>query len=295
MKKTLILGSVHVELINHVEGKVQANEAIEKSDSLHVVSGGGYQAATLFHKIDFPYFLGSYVASGEYGDEALKKVNEIGFTYERNEGIAGCRYLVIGDNNESAAFTVPGAEYEFNLDAIELLNHEEYSGTILFSEMLVNDDALVVLAVLASMQKPIYFVVDERIMEVDPDILGALFELKPIIFIDEKDAKSLYAGEVMEIDRILDDINYDVDNDVYLLHHSDGIYYYDGKERTILPLDNAANITRIAIGFVLARNANIDKRNALLFGKEVGELSLSDIEGDISDLKDRLIRMISYK
>ena len=99
----------------------------------------------------------------------------------------------------------------------------------------------------------------------------------------------------MEVDRILDDMFHDIGNDIYLLSHDEGIYHYDGKDRNLLPIEDEVDITRMAIGYALAKNGNIDKRNALLFAKEIGELSLKDIEGDISDKKERLVRLIAYK
>ena len=294
MKKTLILGATYVEIITNAQGEIKANEDFDTKDSISFVSGGGYQASLMFQKMDFPYFLGVYLASGDYGKECQDKAKEMNIAFEVSDEVGGCKYRIISKDKETTSFTVAGGEYRYDLDMIELLNPEEYSGTIIFSEMLVNEDALVVLAVLASMEKPIYFVVDDRIMEVDPDVLGALFELKPIVFIDEKDANILYADEVMEVDRILDDMYFDIGNDIYLVEHEDGIYHYDGKERVVMPGDNL-DVTRSAIGYVIARSANVDKRNALLYAKEIGEMTLEDIEGDISNEKERLIRMISYK
>ena len=294
MKKTLILGATYVEILTNTIGEIKANEDFDTSESIHFVSGGGYQSALMLQKMDFPYFLGVYLASGDYGKECQDKAKEMNIAFEVNEEVGGCKYRIINKDTETTSFTVAGGEYKYDLDMIELLDPEEYSGTIIFSEMLVNDDALVVLAVLASMEKPIYFVVDDRIMEVDPDVLGALFELKPTVFIGEKDANILYADDVMEIDRILDDMYFDVGNDIYLVHHEDGIYHFDGKERVVMPGNNL-DVTRSAIGYVIARSANVDKRNALLYAKEIGEMTLEDVEGDISNEKDRLIRMISYK
>lgn len=295
MKKTLILGPVYTEVLNNIIGDIKANEDLRFDNEERVVSGGGYQAALLFSKFSFPYFWGVSIGSGEYGEEARKKAEEMGVEFTTTDNTSGCRYTIVSNDKHTTSFSVGGSENVFDLDAIELLPWEEYSGTIIFSEMLLNEDALIILAVLASVQKPIYLVIDERIMECDPDVLGALFELNPVVFIDEREANLLYAGEVMEVDRILDDMFHDAENDIYLLNHNDGIYFFDGKERSLLPIEEGIDIARLATGYVLAKNSNIDKRNSLLFAKEIGELSLKDIEGDLSDKKERLVRMISYK
>ncbi len=297
MKKTLILGATYVELINYVEGEIKANEDIALDECESLVSGKGYQAALLFQKFEFPYYLAVKLGSGDYGKRCQDKAREMNIDFVSNEGIGGCKYRIISkDSNETVAFTIAGSEYEIDIDNLELTNTEEYMATILFSEMLINnDDVLMMLSIIASIDKPIYFVIDDRIMEVEADILEALLALKPIIFIDEKEAKTLYASDIMEIDRILDDIHYDNENDVYLLDHHEGIYHFDGKERVLMPLEEEIDNSLLAIGYVLARNSNVDKRNALLFAKEVASKSIQFIEGDISPLKDRLIRMIAYK
>ena len=295
MKKTLILGPVYIELLNTVVGEIKANEDLKFENEKHIVSGGGYQAALLFSKFSFPYFLGVSIGGGEYGEEARKKAEEMNIEFTTTDNTSGCRYRIISNDKVTSSFSIDGDENIFDLDAIELLSWEEYSSTIIFSEMLLSEDALIVLAVLASVQKPIYLVIDERIMECDPDVLGALFELNPIVFIDEREANLLYAGEVMEVDRILDDMFYDIGNDIYLLSHNEGVYHFDGKERNLLPIEEKVDICRLAIGYVLAKNGNVDKRNSLLFAKEIGEMSLKDIEGDISDKKERLVKLIAYK
>ena len=290
MKKLMVIGTIHTDLRASVRTLPKGNEEPEILSMTRSVSGGGYMAALVYEKLGFPYELLCDPGTGVYGDFARQTAMENGIVLPSlSDAVGGCTYRMQDQEGNEGVFLVEGSEYDFSIDMLDEVYADEIGGFAVFSDMLAGQGAEDIIEVMREVEVPVYFIYDDRAQELDEDVLEAVFALKPVLFIHEKDAGALCGKEGCPLDEAADSLYRLTGNDVIILQAEGGACFFDGSQRMIAPGKKKADAGTYAGAYIAACTAGVDQRNSLMFAGEQGGYD------DKEQMKKRLAQMITYR
>lgn len=266
MKNVLIFGSVYTELLTKVKELPKGNEDIAVLSQVQRVSGAGFICAYTFSHFGFPYQLICNTGLGVYGEYARSAASMKGVEMpETAEGIAGCFYRLMDQNNKEAFFYVPGSEFDWNEEAVNDIDPDEINAVILFGESLIGEGAEELAEYVSRLEKPVWFMPGDRVEEIDPELLENVIDLSDLIYADETAAYVLAGENDQDLFTCAKRIHQISNADIVILKDGEGLYAYDGEESCIAP--EAAKIEAIqsASALFAALNAKIDLKNACVY------------------------------
>lgn len=263
MKKTIVFGPVHTDVIMNVASLPKGNEETETLSTYNEVSGGGYLAGRLFNELDFPFEVICDPGKGIYGDYARGEAEKAGIhLFDENEEIGGCVMKMRDPKGNEASFCVDGSERHFSFEQIYDADPDEYGLAAVFSGMIVSDGADELVQSLGDFEIPMVFVCSERVQEIELDVLDGLFALKPLTVISADDILSLTGQKTAQ--KAAQKLHEETDAPVIVLS-KDGSYCYTLKETITLECNMNHTADEWAAAFIAAKAAGLDERNAMQF------------------------------
>jgi sugar/nucleoside kinase (ribokinase family) len=288
MKKLMIIGSVHTELLTYVKALPKGNEDAEILSMSQRVSGGGYRAAAVFRSLGFPCDVICDPGEGVYGDYARQEALRINLELPQGSGeTGGCTYRMEDPEGNDAVFCVDGSEYHFSLAQIYDIDPDEYGAIAVYSEMLAGEDADELIEALRQIELPLYVIWGSRAQEVYNETLEALCGLSPVLILDERDAEEL-TGRKEKAEETAAALH-EITKEAVLLVLDQGVLYSDGQDVWVAPAKARAEREVYAAYYIASQMAGVDKKNGMMFACEAGERK------DPAGMKERLAGMILHR
>lgn len=288
MKKLMIIGSVHTELLTHVKALPKGNEEAEILSVSQRVSGGGYRSAAVFQSLGFPCDVICDPGEGVYGAYARQEALKINLELpEGSEETGGCTYRMIDPRGNDAVFCVDGSEYHFSLAQIYDIDPADYGAIAVYSEMLAGDYADELIEALREIELPLYVIWGTRAQEVYNETLEALADLSPVMILDERDAEEL-TGRKKNAEETAASLA-EITKEAVLLLSDEGVLYNDGEDAWVAPCKVKPEREVYAAYYIASQMAGVDKKNGMMFAAEAGE------HKDPSRMKERLAGMILHR
>lgn len=280
MKKTLVIGSTHVDLLSNVKQLPKGNEDFQIENTMQRVTSGAFIMARQFHAFDFDFEYLSPVGTGVYAQAVIQeaKKNDIEMKYQI-DGMNGCTYTLMDPDGETSEFIMPGAEYEFDRSFTEELYPKEIGNIVLFGEMLTGEEESIsdLLETLDDLNKPIYFIPNGRSQDIPENAMQSLLQLKPVIYLTDTEAYYLaneYSGELRDVANHLYDLTQCT---IMIIKQKEGCFVKEEKDIYLAPCRNIVDVDLHASLFMIAKQAGVDDKNALMFAGEYAEKEKFDI------------------
>lgn len=289
MKKTLIIGSTHVDILSKVKQLPKGNEEIHITRTKRRVDSPAFTMAKQFRLFDFDFEYLSPLGDGIYAENVKEEAERQNIDMKYHLlGMNGCTYTLMDDNGDTSQIIMPGAEYEFDLSLTEDLYPEEIGNIVLFGEMLTGEDESIedLLEALDDLDKPIIFIPNGRSQDIPAEAFQSLLQLKPAIYLTDTEAYYLageYSGELRDTADHLFDLT---KCRVMIMKQSEGCFVKEEKDVYLAPCKENINIEKHVSLFAIAKQAGVDDKNALMFAYEYA----NDLK--IAKAKRRLAGMI---
>lgn len=194
MKKTLFFGSTCVDVVIYVNELPSSGEDCNVISQKLQIGGCAFNASEISRHLSVPYTLLSPVGGGVYGDfirsEFLKR--EIPCFVHLDAIENGCCYNIVERNGERTFMAVHGAEYLFDQAWMDGVSVNEFDTAYVCGLELEEDTGKSMVDWIENHFKgTIYFAVSSRIMHVQKDLLRRMLLLKPILHMNDMEAKLL--------------------------------------------------------------------------------------------------------
>lgn len=298
MDKTLIIGSVHTDIIAEVKELPKGNEDFKVNNTYETVGGSGFVSAEIFHLFGFPYDLLAPVGTGVYGDKVQASMKEKGIPVEcYTPETDGCTYhLKDEEGNESVIF-VPGAEYSFDHSYTEDVYPDEIDNLIVSGDLLAGDGASDLLETIDDLGKPVYYILGERIEDIPEEAHDALFKMHPVLYLNEEEAWYLSHEKEKDLQKTSALLYQLTNSPVVIVKDGEGTYYYEKDQSFLVPERKKINTLFHCGAFVCARNAGASVRDALVLANAFATANHGALpdEWDMRDIKQKLIDIITKK
>jgi len=265
MKKPLIIGSVYTEILNYVDELPKGNEDFTPRKSEMRVRGSGYEMARVFNGFGFPYELIAPAGTGTYGEIVKEECQKEGIPLIAKDDINGCMYTLIDNAGNEGYMSVPGAEYDFDLEDIQYIDPEEISIVVLFGEMLTGKNSADLIQALDDLQKPMIFVPGSRGDDIDEDILNAVFQFEPQLFLSDTEAYFIAGARTHDMKETAGALHEESEAPVMIFQQLEGVYYQDDEQKYLVPCSKNVQFNMVLAGYLAAGTAGIDRQRALKY------------------------------
>jgi sugar/nucleoside kinase (ribokinase family) len=298
MNKPLIIGSVHTDLIAHVNHLPKGNEEMESGEVRQSIGGTGYMAAYTFQGFGFEYELIAPNGTGAYGEYADQECEKQSIPLKcRSDEVSGCTYRMIDPENNQSVLVAPGCEYDFDIRYTDDLYPKEISCVLVYSEMLAGTGTDDLLETLEDLNKPIYLVIGSDIEDWSEATLKHVYDLHPQVILEDTTAFFLLHEEYTDIKNAAEALQKLTSAPVSIVKEGVGVCVADGEESYIAPEKEKMNIVLQSAGYVLALNAGVDKKNAVMFANHLSSMTNGEMmdDYDFEEQKRRLAGIILHK
>lgn len=232
--RTLVVGAAIVDLMMKVERLPKSGEDIPCKETKTVVGGCAYNVANTLRNLKCEHDLCVPVGSGSFADIIRRGMKEKGYEpmiEELGEDNGYCLSLVEADG-ERTFITVQGAECHFKKEWFEQIDMDNYENIYIAGYQVCGKSGEIISQWLKTVEnveeKHIFFAPGPMITAIESETMENLFALKPILHINEAEAKGYTQQEnVEEAVRALYEKS---GNLVFVTLGAEGTLFYDGKE-----------------------------------------------------------------
>ena len=188
----LVLGSAVVDKIVNINSLPNSGDDICAYSEDIVIGGCAYNVSNILRNLEVSHDLVVPVGSGIYGNSIEKQLIEDGnkiFIKDENQDNGYCLCLV-EKNGERTFITVPGVEYTFRKEWLDSLDTDKYDSVYISGYELEGESGEVIVNFLEENKNlRLYFAPGPRISCLNKNILDRIYKLKPIIHMNDKEAK----------------------------------------------------------------------------------------------------------
>lgn len=193
MKKILVIGSTVVDVIINLDHLPRTAEDVNVSGQQMAMGGCAYNASEILRNFGVPYILFSPVGTGVYGDFVRAHLAEEGITpvIPTPDRENGCCYCFVEKGGERTFISYHGAEYAFRKEWFDALDASDIGAAYLCGLEVEEPTGGVILDFLE--QHPgitVYFAPGPRIVNLQQEKLDRLYDLHPILHLNEEEAVS---------------------------------------------------------------------------------------------------------
>ncbi|MCR4952280.1 MAG: carbohydrate kinase family protein [Solobacterium sp.] len=296
MKKTIIIGSCHADLITYVKELPKGNEEVIRIRDDVSTDGGGYRSALLYAKLKLPYELISVIGNGVYGDQTVQALRKAGISFRKQEEeTAGCTYRLIDQGGHEGVFCAAGNEYDFDSEAAEETDLDETGYILVNSEILSGQDPDELIWFLEEAEKPVILVLKDRLQEIDENVMDAVMALHPILILNENE--SWISGVAEEELSVRAEALHEMNENIVVILTEEGSYFIDEDGSGMSEREDPAEPCWFAAALSAALTAGVDLKNSIVFADEASaqfEDSFTPEEEDAEPLRKRLVEMIQH-
>lgn len=224
--KTLVLGAAIVDKILEIDKLPKSGDDICASSEVLTVGGCAYNVANILKNFEVEHDLVVPVGSGIYGNLVEKDLLNNGYEVlirdnRKDNGYCLCLVEVYG---ERTYITIQGTECEFKKEWLCSLNSKDYKNIYISGYELEGKSGEVICDFLESNNHlNIYFAPGPRISNLDKNILERIYDLYPIIHLNDKEALE-YTG-LSSVEDAIFDIHSKSNNTVFITLGDKGVLY----------------------------------------------------------------------
>lgn len=188
--KILVLGSICLDMIVDIDELPKLNEDVNTNDLNLSLGGMAYNVYNVIKLFKEDVILGSVIGEGVIANIvsdllAIRNDKPIGVIKGQDNGLCIC---LVDKSKERSFISHHGAEYRFNQDFFKDINFEEVSYIYVSGLEIEDVDGLKIIEFLEKVRKPIFFAPGPRVDKINPAYLKRLYDLKPILHINEREA-----------------------------------------------------------------------------------------------------------
>lgn len=225
---TLVLGAAIVDKIMNINYLPKSGDDICAKSETTVVGGCAYNVSNILNNLEINHDLVVPVGSGMYADAIEKELTKDGHKIfikdeEKDNGYCLC---LVESSGERTFITVQGIECEFKKEWLSSLDTAKYKNVYISGYELENQSGEVIVDFLENNKHmEIYFAPGPRITFLDEKLLNRLYNLKPIIHLNDKEALE-YTG-LSDMTEAIKEIYKKNNNTVFLTVGPKGSLYID--------------------------------------------------------------------
>ncbi len=224
--KTLVLGAAIVDKIMEINKLPKSGDDICIGKEVVTVGGCAYNVANILKNFKINHDLVVPIGSGMYGDLIKKDLFDNGYEVfikdEKNDN--GYCLCLVEDNGERTFITIKGIECEFKKEWLLSLNSKEYNNVYISGYELEGKSGEVICNFLESnLHLNIYFAPGPRIAHLDKNILQRIFDLNPIVHLNDKE--SLEYTKLDKVEEAIFEIYRKTNNTVFITLGDKGVLY----------------------------------------------------------------------
>lgn len=232
--KTLVLGAAIVDKIMNVNMLPKSGDDIVASQEITTVGGCAYNVANILNNLEVAHDLVVPVGCGMYGHTIEKDLLNNGyeiFIKDENTDNGYCLCLV-ENSGERTFITVQGTECELKKEWLDKLDTNKYNKVYISGYELEGKSGAVIAEFLEkNTHMEIYFAPGPRITYLDKDIMNRIYNLSPIIHLNDKEA-SEYTNK-SDLHQAIEEIHEKNNNSVFITLGPKGVLY---KEKNNAPI-----------------------------------------------------------
>lgn len=193
MKKILLIGSTCVDVIIEIDHLPRTAEDIQPKRQTLALGGCAYNAANIVRQSGVPYTFITPIGTGVYGDYIRKSFIERQLPIHVNaDSENGCCYCLVDANGERTFLSVHGAEYTFHQEWMENIDLSEISMIYVCGLEIEEATGNKLISWLEEHRGPqLFFAPGPRVRQIGAEKMKRLYQLKPILHINEEEAFEL--------------------------------------------------------------------------------------------------------
>lgn len=233
--KTLVLGAAIVDKIMNINMLPKSGDDIVASQEITTVGGCAYNVANILNNLEVAHDLVVPVGCGMYGHTIEKDLLNNGyeiFIKDENADNGYCLCLV-ENSGERTFITVQGTECEFKKEWLDKLDTNKYNKVYISGYELEGKSGGVIAEFLEkNTHMEIYFAPGPRITYLDKDIMNRIYNLSPIIHLNDKEA-SEYTNK-SDLHQAIEEIHEKSNNSVFITLGPKGVLYKEKNNDPII-------------------------------------------------------------
>lgn len=233
--KTLVLGAAIVDKIMNINTLPKSGDDIVASQEITTVGGCAYNVANILNNLEVAHDLVVPVGCGMYGHTIEKDLLNNGyeiFIKDENTDNGYCLCLV-ENSGERTFITVQGTECEFKKEWLDKLDTNKYNKVYISGYELEGKSGVVIAEFLEkNTHMEIYFAPGPRITYLDKDIMNRIYNLSPIIHLNDKEA-SEYTNK-SDLHKAIEEIHERSNNSVFITLGPKGVLYKEKNNDPII-------------------------------------------------------------
>lgn len=237
--RTLVIGAAIIDLMMEIDRLPKSGEDVSCNKTKTVVGGCAYNVASTLRNFECDHDLLVPIGKGPFADIISMELKDKGYKqmiHQREEDNGYCLSLIESDG-ERTFITVEGAECNFKSEWLNKIDMKIYENIYLAGYQVCGKSGKIILDwiknILNEENKKFYFAPGPVINDIDSVIMESFFELKPILHINELEAKSYTKQAILE--DAIRSLYEKTRNYVFITLGSNGTLFYDGKEVKHVP------------------------------------------------------------
>lgn len=232
--RTLVVGAAIVDMMMQIERLPKSGEDIPCKETKTVVGGCAYNVANTLRNLNCEHDLCVPVGKGTFADIIRRGMKEKGYepvieVVEEDNGY--CLSLIEADG-ERTFITVQGAECHFKSEWFEKIDMSRYDNIYLAGYQVCGKSGEIIADWLKNVsdieKKQIFFAPGPMITSIEPETMKKIFALKPVLHINEAEAKAYTQQE--NVEEAIKSLYATSGNTVFVTLGSKGTMFYDGEK-----------------------------------------------------------------
>lgn len=273
MAAALIIGSTVCDVMIYLD-RLPSREGDAHIDHQQWSVGGcAFNVVNILHFLSQPYHFISPIGSGIYGDFIRRELNQLGIPASLSlEGANGCCYCFVESDGERTFLSDHGVEYHFQAEWLQEIAKEKFDYIYLCGLEVEEPTGQELVQSVSQLEGQVIFAPGPRGLLIPKDRLEAIYDLHPILHVNEAEAKAFSACE--EISEAAKTLYQRTGQLVVITLGEKGAIAYDGNwyEAAGFPtevIDTVGAGDSHVGAFLAARLEGLDISKALSFANKV--------------------------
>ena len=196
MSKALVIGSTVCDIMIYLDRLPSREGDAHIHEQTWSLGGCAFNVVSVLHalgqKVDFI----SPVGTGVYGDFVKAELEKLGIqTPILVTGANGCCYCFIESDGERTFLSDHGVEYGFQKEWLQSLELESYDAIYLCGLEVEEPTGMELIQSVSKLEGQVIFAPGPRGLLIPKDRLEAIYDLQPILHLNELEAKAFSACE----------------------------------------------------------------------------------------------------
>ena len=196
MSKALVIGSTVCDVMVYLDRLPSREGDAHIHEQTWSLGGCAFNVVSVLHALDQNVDFISPVGTGVYGDFVKAELERLGIhTPISVTGANGCCYCFIESDGERTFLSDHGVEYSFQKEWLQSLEQESYDFIYLCGLEVEEPTGLELIQSVSKIKGQVIFAPGPRGLLIPEERLEAIYDLHPILHVNEAEAKAFSACE----------------------------------------------------------------------------------------------------